>query len=343
MCTDYSECLGEQGLCNYGFYRLGCSRCLDALRLRSQWGATMIELVERRYCSARERPEQTSTPSGIGVVVNSSHVAHLAVLTMLVLKCRSLNIVPYYKKQRMKARGRRGKPGAGSGHESTAAPHVSELGTQARKLKRLARRLLRRGRVLGIKARRRLAGEETGGVRAENVVWIFGAGRTGSTWLSRMMGELKGHAVWFEPWVGALVDPYHLRLEDREGEHFILAPEYRKTWLKSIRRFVMEGAFARFPGVAGQDEYLVIKEPGGSAGAPLLAEALPESRMVLLVRDPRDVVASWMDARREGGWRRNDADRSKGEERPETLADKDPDAYVRERAKSYLRNMGEAK
>ncbi len=262
---------------------------------------------------------------------------------MLVSKCRSLNIVPYYKKRIMKARGRRGKPDTGSDHEPTAVPHLSELGIQARKIKRLGRRLVRKGRVLGIKARRRLAGEETGGVRAENVVWIFGAGRTGSTWLSRMMGELKGHAVWFEPWVGALVDPYHLRLEDREGEHFIFAPEYRKTWLKSIRHFVMEGAFARFPGVAGQDEYLVIKEPGGSAGAPLLAEALPESRMVLLVRDPRDVVASWMDARREGGWRHKDADRNKSERKPETLADKDPDAYVRERAKSYLRNVGEAK
>ena len=197
--------------------------------------------------------------------------------------------------------------------------------------------------ALRIQARRRLAGEETGGIRTENVVWIFGAGRTGSTWLSRMMGELRGHTVWFEPWVGALFDPYHLRLEERKGEHFIFAPEYRKTWLRSIRRFVLEGALARFPEAVGQDEYLVIKEPGGSAGAPLLMEALPESRMVLLVRDPRDVVASWMDARREGGWRHKDANRNRGEGKTETLADKDPDTYVRERAKSYLRNVGEAK
>lgn len=38
--------------------------------------------------------------------------------------------------------------------------------------------------------------------------------------------------------------------------------------------------------------YLVIKDPWGSIGAPLLMEALPESRMIFLVRDPRDVVAS---------------------------------------------------
>jgi len=216
----------------------------------------------------------------------------------------------------MKARGRRGRPDTGVSHKLTAAPNLSELGTQVRKLKRLGRRLVRKGRVLGMKTRRRLAGEETGGIRTENVVWIFGAGRTGSTWLSRMMGELRGHTVWFEPWVGALFDPYHLRLEERKGEHFIFAPEYRKTWLRSIRRFVLEGALARFPEAVGQDEYLVIKEPGGSAGAPLLMEALPESRMVLLVRDPRDVVASWMDARREGGWRHKDANRNRVRGRP---------------------------
>jgi hypothetical protein len=169
-------------------------------------------------------------------------------------------------------------------------------------------------------------------IRAENVVWIFGAGRTGSSWLSRMMGELEGHEVWFEPWVGALFDPYHLRLDERKGKHFILSPHYRKTWLGSIRGFVLDGARARFPQVGGEEGYLVVKEPGGSVGAPLLMEAMPESRMVLLVRDPRDVVASWIDSLKEGGWRAER--RKKGSVLPE-VADK--------RAKKYLQNVGQAK
>jgi hypothetical protein len=64
--------------------------------------------------------------------------------------------------------------------------------------------------------------------------------------------------------------------------------------------FVLENVNGRFPDASIR--HLVIKEQPGSEGAPLLMEALPESRMILLIRDPRDVVASWMDARSEGGW-----------------------------------------
>jgi hypothetical protein len=213
--------------------------------------------------------------------------------------------------------------------------------SQVRRFERAGQRMVKKGRALGIRARRWLqVGAEGGSIRPENIVWIYGAGRTGSTWLSRMMGELGGHTVWFEPWVGALFDPYHLRLEERKGKHFILSPRYRSTWLRSIRNFVLDGAGARFPEVA-KDRYLVIKEPGGSVGAGLLMEALPESRMILLVRDPRDVVASWVDARREGGWR----DEGRKEKNlPPVQEEKNVSPVpIDKRAKRYLQNVGEAK
>jgi hypothetical protein len=196
-------------------------------------------------------------------------------------------------------------------------------------------------------------GRDTG-IAPENIVWIFGASRTGSTWLSRMMGELKGHTVWREPLVGALFgNLYYDRakhLIGKPGKHYILGDSYRESWLESMRAFVLKEATGRFPEAAGAGNYLVIKEPNGSLGAPLLMEALPESRMILLVRDPRDVIASSMDARRKGGWQYSsmdarrkgawqDVDRNKGKWRPESPADKDPDAFVRARAKSYLRRI----
>jgi hypothetical protein len=225
---------------------------------------------------------------------------------------------------------------AGVAYKEDAGPSIrrASLAAWAQMLKRLGRRTLaERGLGLRGAAGRSPGGALTpasrGGVNPENVVWIFGAGRSGSTWLSSMMGELEGQHVWFEPWVGALFDPYHLRLEERGGRHFILSPYYKKTWLKSIRNFVLDGANVRFPEITGS-EYLVAKEPGGSVGAVLLAEALPESRMVLLVRDPRDYTASWLDARKEGGWRSGEG--------PE-----DSTQRTAKLARRYSRLVGEAK
>ncbi len=138
------------------------------------------------------------------------------------------------------------------------APRISgRSGAQAPKLEQAGRWLAERSQRIGSRARGSLAsaaaGGGTAGIRPGNVVWIFGAGRTGSTWLSQMMGEIKGHAVWFEPWVGALFDPQHMRLEERKGKHFILSPRYRDVWLGSIKSFVMNGAEARFPEAAGMD------------------------------------------------------------------------------------------
>jgi hypothetical protein len=180
-------------------------------------------------------------------------------------------------------------------------------------------------------------GHSAGGVAPENMIWIFGTGRTGSTWLAAMMEEPEGHDVWFEPRVGTIFDPQ--RFQRHGGKHFILASQYKDVWLRSIRNFILDGANARFPELAGG--YLAVKEPGGSVGAGLIMEALPESGMVLLIRDPRDVVASWLDATRKGGWQTRR--RGQGGRRAESLAETKPNAFVRRHADAYLQHVGSAR
>ena len=135
------------------------------------------------------------------------------------------------------------------------------------------------------------------------MVWIFGSGRSGSTWLRSMMGELGGARVWEEPMVGRLFGEFYARApkDNLRSADFVMGDPIRRGWISSIRNFVLDGARYSNPRL-GAGEYLVIKEPNGSVGAPLLMEALPESRMILLLRDPRDVVASVLDAATEGGW-----------------------------------------
>jgi hypothetical protein len=168
-----------------------------------------------------------------------------------------------------------------------------------------------------------------------DLIWIFGTARSGSTWLSAMIGTLDNNVEWREPYVGALFGSFYYegpfsRLRVREQT--IMNDHHRDTWLTSIRTFVLDGAAARFPRFAERG-YLVVKEPNGSVGAPLLMEALPESRMILLVRDPRDVVASVLDAATTpGSW-------GGGGRAYNGI----PNDLVRQRSNLYLRAVGNSK
>ena len=172
---------------------------------------------------------------------------------------------------------------------------------------------------------------EPSGINPENVVWIFGSARTGSSWLARMMAGLPRHVWWNEPYVGAIVARTSNPKSDLvQRPETIFGAPHKKTWLASVRSMVLSGAAARFPN-ASREDHLVIKEPNGSQGAPVLMEALPESRIVFLVRDPRDVASSVLDSASPGGWRA-------GKEPA-----KEPDDIVRRSAKAYATGINNAK
>ncbi|HET9966408.1 MAG TPA: sulfotransferase domain-containing protein [Rubrobacter sp.] len=215
--------------------------------------------------------------------------------------------------------------------------------SHAGELARVRMRLEEKEReIAGLKQRLAAPAPMADGVSPENVVWIFCSNRSGSTWLSSMMGEVEGHEVWNEPLVGKLFgDLYYVGAAGHEKvKHYILGDYHKGSWLDSIQSFVLSEATARFPEVAGRG-YLIIKEPNGSIGAPLLSEAMPASRVIFLVRDPRDVAASGLDAARKGSWQyENAADR--GWKR-EALADNQPDVWVRRRAQNYVRHAGKAR
>lgn len=176
----------------------------------------------------------------------------------------------------------------------------------------------------------------------DRLVWVFGTARTGSTWLSSIMGELDAQTVWFEPHVGEMFGRmYHEWNEEAhfQNKHFILGAD-ESLWLNPVQKFILETASRRFPEFA-EGNYLIVKEPNGSKGASLLARALPESRIVFLIRDPRDVVASALDTWREGSWHyERTSERKRGNE---PIFDAHPDQVVEERASVYMQEVGNSK
>jgi Sulfotransferase domain len=237
---------------------------------------------------------------------------------------------------------------------------VAEMSIVIRRLKRYVKRALEQNltlrnvyfRLVGLRHRARLkaAGLRRGflgddridGVNPEKVVWIFCTGRSGSTWLRRMMEELAASKVWEEPKIGQLFGEFYDKARERRlvSTNFVMGDPTRKAWMRALRNFVLETAWAAHPDITPQ-HYLIVKEPDGAIGAPLLMEALPESRMILLVRDPRDVAASALDGMSKGSWRYKW--HNWGAAEGAAPADERPDAFVKNQAKKYVRHIGNAK
>jgi len=167
---------------------------------------------------------------------------------------------------------------------------------------------------------------------ADKLIWIFGMGRSGSSWLAFMLDDVFGSsAIWQEPWTGVFLGPVASQEEGierlKKREQTIFGSPFQEVWLTSIRRMVLEAAAARFSQLS-RESNLIVKEPNGSSAAPVLVDALPESKFILLIRDPRDVASSMLDSVRPGGWR---------EGRPGT---KGPDnVIVSNAARTYAKNM----
>jgi hypothetical protein len=184
-------------------------------------------------------------------------------------------------------------------------------------LRRAARRL--RGERGLVAARR---GEIDKGFESR-LVWLLGSPRSGSTWLMR---QLAGHPAVVpinEPLIGQHLAPFFsdepgIHADDLDSGNFtpsrylseagqyFFAAEFRDVWaplLGSMMRARFHAhAAARPVGVPLSETFVVLKEPHGSQAADLIVEALPESRLLFLLRDGRDVVDSELAAAAKGSW-----------------------------------------
>jgi hypothetical protein len=206
-------------------------------------------------------------------------------------------------------------------------------------------------RAAGLRHRVRLRGarlrggpegnEQPTGVNPVNVVWIFCTARSGSTWLRSMLGDLLDGEVWEEPKVGRLFGEFYARAKPTQlgRTNYVLGDPTREAWTEALREFVLRTAWASHPTVT-PERYLIVKEPGGAVGAPLLMAALPESRMVLLVRDPRDFAASVLDATRKGGWMQEGMDEWA---KRDLASEKDVQRYLKALSRQYVRQMSNGK
>lgn len=173
------------------------------------------------------------------------------------------------------------------------------------------------------------------------LTWIWGSPRSGSTWLLRMLSDplrpdprqpagfdapgsiesadlvpvsesfISNHLA---PLVGnsPVIDGRYLpgTLNNRLAEKapYVFSKQYEEVWRPEYRRLslirlhaVTESAQRQGIPIA-EESAIVIKEVNGSHAADLVMSLMPRSRMLLLVRDGRDVVDSVLHAYQPGAF-----------------------------------------
>jgi Sulfotransferase family len=177
---------------------------------------------------------------------------------------------------------------------------------------------------------------------SNRLVWMLGSPRTGSTWLMQLFAEIPGVSVIDESYIPLHLVPIDHALHDgeyfRQGPrsddpHYFFAQRYLPEALGELREFFMRGLLRQLEelGQNTDPRWIVVKEPNGSHASDSLMRLFPESRLLFLTRDGRDVVDSLIDAMlsKDSWWQQ-----SQGSDEPRIVSERM--AFINHHAKLWL-------
>lgn len=143
--------------------------------------------------------------------------------------------------------------------------------------------------------------EEQEKILEKNMVWIMGSPRSGSTWLTQLLDNY-GNLIWNEPDIGmnlSLISDRNRNVLFTTRNSYFFSDHFKnKCWLPGIKKLILTRTYFQTKKI---DQKIIIKEPESYA-ADLIMECLPNSKLIFLLRDGRDVVDSFIDAHQEGSW-----------------------------------------
>jgi len=140
----------------------------------------------------------------------------------------------------------------------------------------------------------------------KNLIWIFAFRRSGTTWLAN---ELLSHQTKFmdEPLIGLHLGRYETTQKgvsrtidvQKDLPNYFFSNQYRDTWKFYLRKLILARIYSQFKTL---EHKIVIKEPNGSYASDIISECLPDSKIIVILRDGRDVIDSSLNALKKGGW-----------------------------------------
>jgi len=140
----------------------------------------------------------------------------------------------------------------------------------------------------------------------KNLVWILASPRSGTTWLAVQLLSYHTH-VFGEPMIGEHLasirdlggKPVRRIDESKNRADYFFSEKYKNTWKIYLRKLILHRIYAQFPTL---EKTIVVKEPNGSFASDIISECLPNSKIIILLRDARDVLLSQTTALSKGGY-----------------------------------------
>lgn len=141
----------------------------------------------------------------------------------------------------------------------------------------------------------------------KNLVWICAIERSGSTWLGRNLlsyntkylhePELSEHlAVSTTLTDGRFMRRMDLRSKDNS---YFFSDSYKNIWKFYLRKLILN----RFHAEVGElSKKIIVKEAGTVDASDIISTCLPNSKLIMLIRDGRDIIDSGIDGRQKDGW-----------------------------------------
>lgn len=140
----------------------------------------------------------------------------------------------------------------------------------------------------------------------KNLVWIFGFPRSGTTWISTQLLSFRTKII-NEPHITDHIGIIP-NIEDRVPRwidgmsgipDYFFSVNYKKIWLYYLRKMILNRIYAQIRNVSHR---VIIKEASSVDASDIISECFPQSRIIFIARDGRDVLDSIVDATQEGAF-----------------------------------------
>lgn len=141
----------------------------------------------------------------------------------------------------------------------------------------------------------------------KNLIWLFGSARGGTTWVALQLLSHQTNSI-NEPHIDEHLGAQATEISDRfvrridnpqKNPEYFFSKKYRDVWIYYLRKLILNRFYAQARDLTRKT---IIKELDTWGTADILTECTKNSKIIILLRDGRDVLDSLIDARTKEGF-----------------------------------------